>query len=412
MMGFLDKSLLLLTLAFRNVFRNKRRSFLTFMAVAVGVWSSLSMSSFARGVSQQMFDDAIKAMTGHIQIHQVGYLEDPVVDYSFSEDIAPLNTYLQSDKIKSWAPRVRVPAVIMSERESTAVTLVGIDPEREKEVSFLYESMKEGEFFDSTNSKGIILGKAMLETLQTSQGKRVVVMAQDINGKVADLGLRVIGTFDAELESTEKLYALMSIEGLQSLIGLEGQVSEVALIVEDLSNLPQVEAEIKNIVPNLDVQPWTTLEPLILAIRNVQDGFLKLWFVVVIVAVVFGLVNTLFMAIFERSREIGLFRALGMDRGSVLLHVVFESVILLLLGMIVGNVAWLFTVQFFSSGIDLSRFAEGTQRFNVSSIIYPVVYLGDWVLSNILLVIFGIVSSLYPAWKASRSSVLSAMSRI
>ena len=167
----------------------------------------------------------------------------------------------------------------------------------------------------------------------------------------------------------------------------------------------------QRIFPKSDVQPWTVLEPLAVAVTKIQNGFLFLWSLIVLVTIAFGLVNTLFMAIFERTRELGLFQALGMKPSWILTQIVIESALLLLIGGMIGNALAFGTVAFFSDGIDLSRFAAGTSQFQISRMLFPVILFRDWIIANTVILFISLLSAFYPAKRASQISVLEALGR-
>lgn len=393
---------LLLSLAIRNVFRNKRRSLLTIAAIAIGVLSANGISSLARGISNEAVQSAIMTFTGHLQIHHPSYLADPSIEYRMPEPSAELEQRLEQSDVLSWTTRLRLPAVIQSERDTAGVTLLGIDPERERAQTFLRDSVIHGSFLDSEAATGVVLGRALAKRLQTDIGKRVVIMSQHEDGTVADRGFRVIGLFDAELETTEKQFAFTGKMTLQTLVGVPAEVSELSLIAVDREKLSSITNSIRSLLPKLEVKDWKELEPFVVALLEVQSGFLYIWYLIVIVTIAFGLVNTLFMVLFERTREIGLLQALGMYPRQIVLQFLFESGVMLFVGAVFGNLLTVLLLWFFSNGIDVSQFAEGTELFGVGQRVFLHLRGSDQLIANLLIVILGLLASAYPAWKAGR----------
>jgi ABC-type antimicrobial peptide transport system permease subunit len=144
---------------------------------------------------------------------------------------------------------------------------------------------------------------------------------------------------------------------------------------------------------------------------EVMDGFILVWFIVVFLAMSFGLVNTLLMAVLERTREIGLVQALGMSPFYIVLQVLIESFFLLFIGLIAGNVLAVITLLPFQNGIDISSVGEGLEWAGMSSILYPIVEARDVILSNSVIIVLGLIASLYPAWRAARHVPVVAISR-
>jgi ABC-type antimicrobial peptide transport system permease subunit len=160
------------------------------------------------------------------------------------------------------------------------------------------------------------------------------------------------------------------------------------------------------------VAPWTEIRPILVLTQKVNNVVLLIWFAVVFAAMSFGLINTLLMAIFERTREFGLFQALGMPPRYILQQVLIESLILLMIGLAVGNLAAWATVVGLRDGVDLSRFAEGLALVGMSPVIYPKLDESDIVASNAIVIVLGVLASLYPAWRAARRVPVEAITRV
>jgi len=402
---------LLIVLAWRNLWRYPRRTTIILLAIALGVWSMLSFSAFMRGMMEQYVNNAIQNFIGHIQIHAHGYHDDPVIDHRMSPPNDNVLKILQQNDIKAWAMRVRVPAVVSSERESTGVTLMGIDPVQEQNLSFITETVFEGRHLTGIDDKGIILGRKLVERLETRLGKRVVVMSQHQNNEVAERGFRIIGIFEAKMEETETQFAFIGRQVAQKMLGMQDTLSEISVLSEDRDNLEHLQQNLQNAAPELDVQSWQTLSPIIKMMVSVFDGFLLIWYLVVFIAMAFGLVNTLLMAVFERTREIGLFQALGMKPRWIVGQVLFESSFLLAIGLVIGNLMTWATLAMTTNGLDFSQWAAGYEMAGLSSMIYLTLTFSDFMISNILVISLGLIASFYPAWRAARYVPVEAITR-
>ncbi|MGE5240306.1 MAG: ABC transporter permease [Bacteroidota bacterium] len=403
---------LLLTLAWRNLWRHRGRTAAILFALALGVWSMVSLAALSRGSMEQQLVKAILNLTGHIQIHAPGYRDDPVIEHRLSPPAPALTAALARPDVTAWAMRVRVPAVVASERESAGVTLVGIDPARERGLSFISDAVTQGRYLEAGDDAGILLGRKLAERLETGVGRRVVVMSQDINNSVADRGFRVVGIFDAEPQAAEESYVFITLASAQQMLKLGDDISEIALMTTDRDRLDEPLAALRAAAPNLDVQPWTVVEPLLVLTEKVVNVILIVWYVIVFTAMSFGLVNTLLMAVFERTREFGLFQALGMPPRHILGQVLAESCILLAVALALGNLGGWLTVLALKDGLDLSAFAEGFEMMGVSPIIYPALRAGDVTAANVLVTVLGLAASLYPAWRAARHVPVEAITRV
>lgn len=404
---------MLTVVAWRNIWRNHRRTFIMLAAIAVGVWSMVWMTAIMRGMVDQMIKDSIENFTGHIQIHAYGYRDDPAIDNSMAAPDGMLIQALQAPRITGWSTRVKVPGVVTSERESMGVTIVGIEPQAEAELLFLAEDISAGRNLDSAQDKGVVIGKKLAERLETQLGRRIVLMSQDPENNIADRGFRIVGIFDTEMEATETGFVFIGRDTAQKMLNMGEQVSELAIITNDYRNLQSLVSRVSAAAKNYEVLPWDELDPYTGTMLAVVDGFVLVWFVVVFIAMSFGLINTLLMAVFERTREIGLVQALGMKPNFILLQVLVESFFLLAIGLILGNLLAWATLLPIADGWDISGLGtEGLEYAGMSSILYPVVLTKDVVLSNVVVIVLGLFSSLYPAWRAARYVPVEAITRM
>ncbi len=406
-----DNLNLLRRLAWRNLWRNKRRTYVMLVAIGLAAWFMLFTAAFMRGMMEQQLHDAIFTLTGHAQIHHENYRDDPAIEHSMSAPDAKLQAALNDKQITQWSSRVRLPAVIISERESRGVTLVGIDPEREKGMSFIGEPIQLGRNLESIDDAGIIIGRRMAEQLETRIGKRIVVMAQDANDEVADRGFRIVGLFTAEMAATEKAYIFTGRQVTQKMLNMGTQVSEIEIVTESREEMDRLTNNMRIAAPELETKDWTELQPLLVATLKFYDAFMIIWYLIVFLAMSFGLINTLLMAVFERTRELGLFQALGMRPRFIVGQVMIESVILMSLGLVVGNLLSWFTVLALADGVDLSAFAKGMEAFSMPSVLQLKLSAQDLITANVTVILLTLLASLYPAWRAARFVPVEAITR-
>jgi len=404
---------IVMTLAWRNLWRNHRRTLIMIAAVTIGVWAMIFMTAIMRGMVNEMVRDGISALPGHVQVHNPAFTDDPTINnlipLSESELLARFG---QIDSL-AWAPRVRVPAVVSSERETRAVTLFGIDPEREAGLSFVADDIGEGRFLEGPDDNGIVIGRKLADNLDTELGKRIVIMSQDPVNEIADRGFRIVGIFDAKLESLEETMVFVGKATAQKMLRIDGRVSEVAFLGSDYRDVTSLLNDVERAAgEQLKVQPWHELDSYLGTMLSVMDGFVLVWVVVIFLALSFGLVNTLVMAVFERVREIGMMLALGMRPSMILSQIVIESVLLLAIGLLAGNILAVLTVVPLADGIDVSVVAQGMEQFGAGSVLYPELSFDDMVLANCTVLILGFFASLSPAWRASRYEPIEAITKV
>lgn len=365
-----------------------------------------------RGISDQMVRNRIAALVGHIQIHQQGYRNDPVIENRITQPEVVIDALHAIPGHYRWAPRIRVNAIISNARHSGGAVLLGIEPELEATISFIGQAVVRGRYLKPEDPIGIIVGEALLEKFETKLGNKLVLMSQDANGEVASRAWRIIGVFRAELKHIEKQFVFVTLSSAQKMLKVDNNMSEVAIVLPSHEMAENAADELKSHLPyqNFEILTWRELLPLVTAVLNMYDIFILIWFLVVFIAMGFGLVNTILMAVFERIREFGLLRAMGMKPRLIIAEVLAESLFILIIGIITGNIAGFLTILAISpTGIDLSVFAAGIEFVGMARIIFPVIHIKDILVADITVIVLGLLISLYPAARASGISPVEAM---
>jgi ABC-type lipoprotein release transport system permease subunit len=400
-------------LAWRNLWRNYRRTIITVAAIGVGVWAMIFMTALMRGMVNEMVANGIDALPGYVQVHDPDYRDDPSVANLLPLSDTEIKARFAAAGVEAWASRVRVPAVVSSEYESRGVTLFGVDPAQELVIGAIGSVVAEGRALLDAADSGVVIGRKLAEKLDTETGKRIVLMSQDPDNEIADRGFRVVGLFSANLEAYEETMVFAGKATVQAMLGIGDQVSEIAVSGDDYRNVNSLLRDVQAISGDgVEVLPWQELNSYLGSMLAVMDGFVLVWMIVIFLALSFGLVNTLVMAVFERVREIGLMLALGMRPSAILGQIIVESFFLLLLGLALGNTLAWSTVIPLQDGIDISQVAEGMEMFGAASTLYPALELRDAVSANVVVLFLGFLASLSPAWRASRYEPVEAITKV
>jgi len=406
-----------LQIAWRNIWRNPRRTAVILTAVVVGVWIMVFLGALMTGVSDQMVRNGIATLTGNLQIHHPEYRNDPVIENTMAnqdsrqqELINALDKHLPSGSL--WTSRIRVNAVASNARHSSGITLVGIEPEKEAKVSFIGHGIVQGKYLAPDDKHGIIIGQALADKFETRLGHKLVLMSQATDKEMASRAFRIIGIFKADLEATEKAFVFVNMPSARKMLKLETGSSEISVIIpENLDETPVAQALKKALPDNYSIETWKELLPLITAYVEMNKGFAVMWNLVVFIAMGFGIVNTMLMAVFERMREFGLLKALGMKPWWIIREVLTESLFILVLGIVIGNAVSMLSVFAFSgSGINLSAFAAAMEYTGMPRIIFPVIQINQIILANLVVLVLGLIVSIYPAIKAAGFTPVEAMS--
>jgi ABC-type lipoprotein release transport system permease subunit len=397
-------------LAWRNLWRHRGRTLLTMLAVAIAVAAMVILGSFLTAWSDSAFDRTTAALTGHGQIHAIGFTDDPTVERSMPPPTGPLAAALASDTVKVWAPRVFAPALIRSERESAPVSLYGIDPARETAVSFLDAGDVEGTALVGPQDRGIVIGRLLAERLQVSLGRRVVISAQNVSGSVEEIGMEVVGLYQGQPD-LQKYAVFASLGQTQKLLGLGNNISEIAFLAKNRSEIESLTESLAKAAPNLDVKRWDELQPFASAVIQMTNNTNTIWVFVSFALVAFGLINTIMMVVYERTREFGLMQALGMKPRLLIAQVLLESTYLVSFGTFVGAALGAGTILAFTNGLDLGSLGAGASMFGASERLYPVVDVSQILLASVVVVVLSILASLYPVLRATRRVPITVLTR-
>ncbi|MEJ2088526.1 MAG: FtsX-like permease family protein, partial [Gammaproteobacteria bacterium] len=395
---------LLIQLSARNLMRHKRRNFMLLLAICVAVAGVVLTNALIRGMQFDLREAAVANLTGNVKVLAPGYLDDPNIEKSFqiARDWQP---DIPMDEMEGWAARIRIPAVIMSERETRGIQLVGVDPGQES-ISFLGDVRMEGERLKGPDDKRVLIGVELARQLETDVGRRLVIITQGLDGKNREAGFRIAGLYDADGTGLEKQFVFTGVHALQKMVEAD-VVTEVSVKLheESLTGAQQLESQVKRSLSNfftgLDVMDWEELEPQAAAMFVYVDAAIFIWFLIIMGALIFGLVNTLITAVMERVREFGMLRAVGMKAGSVIMQVVLESTLIMLAGVAVGIVLGsVLAIYWLGDGIDLSRWSQGVELAGMRSVLTPRLMVQDIILVTVLSLVFGMLAAIYPAWRA------------
>jgi putative ABC transport system permease protein len=397
-------------LAWRNLWRNPRRTGIVVTAVAVGIAGCLLSMAFNYGMVDQMIDTAIRTELGHLQIHGRGWEDDPVLAVVLADGGAAAIGVLEADpEVLAHTRRVRGEGLVNSPRASAGVRILGVDVEREGDVSRLRQSLVEGDWFES-HKRPIVIGEALARRLKVGVGDKLAVSVQDAMGDLTGGGFRVAGLFHTASSEVNRGTVVLRIEDAAGLLALGDAITEVVVIATDDSSIETIRSRLESeLGEGAEVRSWGELEPLLIYMVRSFDGMAQYLYLAVFTAMAFGIANVLLMAVHERTRELGMLRAIGMSSRSVVATVVIESLFVTLIGLLVGAVLAFAGGWWLRDGIDLSAYAEGLNAMGISTNLAPVLRARDLVVPLVVGSVTALVSSWWPARHAVASQPAEAL---
>ncbi len=401
---------MLLKIAWRNIWRNTRRSIIVLSSVVVGVIAIIFMDALTNGFVRQMLFNQIEINVGHIQIHESGFRDNKNIK-NYIHNNAKVESALNSTAgVQHSSQRVISFGLLSSASNSSGVYIYGVHPEDEKKVSIVDESIKKGEYL-SGGEREVIIGDKLAEKLSVDIGDKVVGMANRIDGSIGSDVFRVKGIFTTSNSEFDGSYIYTNIKSIQNMLDLGDKVYEYAIVVDNYKNAPEIADEIRSkLSSDYEVLSYRDILPLL--ILQVDLTKESMWVVNLIIglALIFGIINTMLMTVYERIREFGVLMSIGMKNGRIFLMITLEAFIIGIIGTILGMVIGSLIVYPLSiTGIDLSIFAEGLTSLGTGSIIYPSFNLSGIITTLIMIPFITVLGAIYPAYKALKLEPVSAI---
>jgi ABC-type lipoprotein release transport system permease subunit len=404
---------MLIKMAIRNILRNKRRSFVAAAAISIGLSALIFVDGLMEGMTVNMVKAATSTFMGEAQIHYEGFTDTMEVEKVIADHETLLKELESEPEIRSFAPRVKTLGMVTSAANVQSLLLVGIDPEREKELSKMDEAIIEGEYLTDTNEKGVVIGSRLAEILEVEVGDRLVItVAQANTGEMAQEMMRVKGIFKLGVREMDRSIALMPLKRASAMLGLNDGIHEIAINLKQHKNswlknfyLWEKYSGNGNVFRN-----WVTLLPEMEAMVS-MSGFSKYIMGIVLFLLVAGIIiNTLFMSIYERMFEFGVMRAIGVKPFKLGSLIVLESGVLAILATSFGIVTSLILNGILlKTGIDYT----GAEFVSVSitELIYPVITVQQYTVFPAALIIFTMITGVYPAIHAAGTTPSEAMKK-
>ena len=400
-------------MALRNLFRYFRRTLLTMLSISVGLAILLWLQCLIAGRNENMIQKITSTYTGHIQVLSREYRKNHLPTKFFT---APAHFDLGVPG--SFARRVHLPTLISTGEESIPVMFEGIEPQKESEITKLKSSLKTGEYLsdgtdENCTGKEIYIGQSLAELLQVEVGSKIVALAQANDGTLGNELFRVKGIFATGSPDFDKSYVFSQIGCIQKM-GAIGGIHEIVAHLNDSQDENKAKDHIATLIPeDLEQTTWREALPSVATMITYNEASFRMITFILFTVIVLGVINTLLMNIFERTKEFGVMLALGTSAFQLRALIVFESlfigVIASAAGIILGVTMVFYHIR---RGFDLSPFfgnQTGTDGFAFDLIIHPIFEIVPFLRLVGIVLIFVTLAGLYPAYRASKLNPIEVM---
>lgn len=388
-------------MAWRNIWRNPARSLIIMSSIALGLFAGISVLGLYKGMMKSRVRTVIDKEVGHIQIHHSLFSDDLEAGY-----LLPSKKNLEGLRnlpaVKEVCYRTLAPAMLSTATGSAGVILLGIDPDAEKRVSGLDKKLIEGTYFSGKTRNPVLIGKKLADKLKLHLRSKVVVMFTDSANNMISAACRVAGIFESENAPLDQRSVYIPSQIINHLLGMEQASHEMCILLHTDESLEDTYLQMKNLFPLLKIEKWQDLSPETALLVDVANQYSIIIITIIMLALAFGIINTMLMAILERTREIGMLMALGMSKAKVFALILNETLYLTLAGFPFGLFFSWTTIAYFNRvGINLSAFREELMKsFGFSQIIYPE-FPSEQLTKVVLIVVStALISGLFPALKA------------
>lgn len=405
----------LLSLAWKNLWRNRRRTLITLAAIAFGVMLVQASHNLTYGVYGRMIDSGVRAGSGHLAVYRGDYARSRDELLSFAAAELP-QAVARLAGVEQALPRVYLPGLAQSSRDSRGILLTGVEPAAEAAINPFLRKLSASDLPAPGDSREALIGRKLLAELQLEVGEKFVVTVQNRSGELVSELLRVKGVVHSGIAEVDGSLVMVSRQRAAAMGGIPGRIHELAVVLTAAASEARVHAQLTALTaarPELRVLSWRQAMPNLADAITLDHAGQQFMFVVILLIVTIGVVNTLLMSVLERSREFGVIMALGATPGTLRRLLLSEALLLGGAGLLAGTpLGSLLTWYLVEHGIDLRTWLPDSLEFG--GVVFDPIMRAAWDLAwmaRIALYVFGLslLAALYPALKAGRSTPAAVM---
>ena len=403
---------MIIRIAFKNVWRNKVRSLIVIIAITLGLSGGIFTASIITGMVEQKIRTGINNEVSHIQIHHSDFLKNYESQFVIPNADSISGIIMKMPAVKSVCARTRITGMASSPNSAAGIQIVGVDPVQEKKVTTLYMAIPDtcGGYFIGSRKNQVVIGRKLADKLKVKLKSKVVIRFQNAEGNLTEAAFSVNGIFQTANTIFDETNVFVKKRDLDLITGGDAGVQEVAIILNDIEKIPAIESELKTKLPGLEVQNWMEIRPEMGMITSAIAIEVYIILGIILFALAFGIVNTMLMIVFERTRELGMLMSVGMSKARVFRMIMLETIFMTVIGGIIGMALSAALVGYFHQrGIDLSSFSKGLGAFGFDPRIYPYISREFYINLTVMIFCTGILSAVMPARKALKLNPVEAI---
>lgn len=382
------------------------RSAVVIFAIASGLVGGLFSSAWMNGMAVQRVQSTFALETAHIQLHHPEFSDNFDIKKTIKSTNNKVDEIAKTAGVKAVTSRFKTSAMAATANKNMGVTLVGIRTEGEKEVFELYKKIdsSSGNFFATAKKNSILISKALAKELKVKLKSKIVLTMQDFNGEITGAAFQVVGIFKTDNSTWDKMHVFVQADDFAEILEIpDDQSHEIDILLEDYTQASIISDQMKKKYGDLLSEDWSEIQPYISFLTEYMDIMMGVFMLIIMSALGFGIVNTMLMVILERTRELGMLMAIGMTKRRVFMMIMLETLFLALVGAIIGEAFSMLLIHYYgNAGIDISSMAEGMESVGYSAITFPVLEGYRYIQITVMVIVIGILASIYPAVKGLR----------
>jgi ABC-type lipoprotein release transport system permease subunit len=399
-------------LAWRNLWRNKRRTLITASSIFIAVLLSAFMKSMQEGTYENMVDLAVKFYSGAIQVHQQGYWKNQSLNNSLEVSDELLNALNESKHISFYTPRIESFSLASSEDLTKGAMILGIDPEKEDKITKIKSKLSAGKYL-TENDKGVLIAKGLADYLKLSVNDTLVMFGQGYHDVSAVGKFPVRGIVKHPNPEFNKMMVFMSLPQCQEYFSAENLITNFVIMVDDYDYIPKVQHELQRKInpEQYEVMNWKEMQPVLVQQIESDRQSALVFKGILYMVIAFGILGTIMMMMSERRREFGVVVAVGMQKSKLMIIVFIESIFLGLLGIIAGIAgSFPLILIFYHHPIPLSgQAAEAIIDYGFEPAMYFGMDVSVFTNQALTIFVFTVLIALYPLYYISRLNVMNAI---
>ncbi len=402
---------MVIKLAWRNIWRNRTRSLVIMLSVSVGLFSGIAVNALYKGMMDSRVRTVIQTETGHLQVHDPGFAEDKDPAAFILQKASLIRELNNMPAVAAFAERTVSAGMLTTATGSAGVIIIGIETGKEAAVSGLDKKIIAGVMSWPEKKQGVLMGKKLASKLKLKIRSKIVLTTVDTASSLIAGAFSIMGIFQSANAPLDEVTVYTSINDLRAMLGLSDEIHEVSILLKSDTALETTRKILRSSNPHLAVEPWQSLSPETDLMAGTINTYSSIILIIIMIALSFGIMNTMMMSILERKHETGMMMALGMSKNRLLLLILLETCLLALGGIPVAiTVAWLVIAYYGKNGMDFSGMGqEMMQSFGFETAIYPSFPAAA--IPGILLIVMAtaLVSSILPIWKSLQMNPIDAL---